>query len=155
MDISVFIDGERFNYRVAGFITCGDYVLLQKSDSCAFWNMLGGRVHIGESSQDAFIREMKEELNLDIGENDLKFIYMAENFFDWQNYKVQELLMVYKLELPEEYLEKFDGFSVIDGQNEKTKWFKKQDIKDVVCLPELIYDLAADDSTFKHIVSRG
>ena len=152
MDVSVFIEGERFNYRVAGFITCGDYVLLQKTEGCDFWNMLGGRVHIGESSKEAFVREMKEELDLKEKKKSLKFIDLAENFFVWEDYNVQELLMIYKLDLPKEYFERLEGFAVIDGHGEKARWFKRDEVKNLVCLPELIYGLAEDDTQFKHTI---
>lgn len=150
MDISVFIDKGRFNYRVGAFITCGDYVLLQKSENCEFWNMLGGRAHIGESSKQALIREMKEELGIEI--DNMTLVHLAENFFPWEGIDVHEILMVYKVELPEEYLTKLENFAVIDGHGEVAKWFKKSKVKDLYCLPKLIYDLAKNDNRFKHTI---
>lgn len=46
----------------------------QKTIAPNLWAMIGGSVILGESSRHALIRELKEELNIDIDINKLKFI---------------------------------------------------------------------------------
>lgn len=55
---------------VAGFLICGDEVLLiqklKPSWQRGRWNGVGGHVEDGEGAIDAMIREMKEETDIDI-----------------------------------------------------------------------------------------
>ena len=51
-----------FNYRVAGIALSEGRLLLHTSDRDDFWSLPGGRCEFGETSAEALVREMREEL---------------------------------------------------------------------------------------------
>ena len=48
------------------------------------WGIIGGKIEFEEYSKDAVIREIKEEIGIEIQKDDLKFLYMKEvpNWFN-------------------------------------------------------------------------
>lgn len=139
-DINFSEENNRFNFRVAAYITYKDQMLIQKDDVVDFFNLPGGRVKINENTNSAIRRELKEELELkDISP---KLMYVAENSFTWQGKHVQELLFVYHLELTEEEYKLLpNGKKIANTDSEKIYWVSKTEVKKKKCLPTLIYDL--------------
>lgn len=149
-DINIRIDGMRFNYRVAAVIEYKNKILLQKPSDWKFWNLPGGRVKVNENSLDALKREIKEELGYEF--NNFKFIHLAENFFKWQGKQVHELLFIYKIKLSDsDKLTKMNNFSALDIDNMIYKWFDKKKVRNIKCLPGLIYQIVEkEDDEFIH-----
>lgn len=138
-DISFLSDNNRFNFRVAGFVTYKDSILLVKHDKCDFYNIPGGRVKMNESTFDAIKRELQEELGIEV--KDPKLFYVFENFFYWIDKNVQELLFVYHVELENNSpLLKERIFINKDNNEEKLYWKNFDELKNIKCLPEIIYD---------------
>lgn len=151
-DINFTFEDMGFNYRVGAFITCRDHILLQRTNDYDFWNMVGGRVKLRESSYEAINREIKEEIGL---ENlNLKLFVIAENFFMWEGYKAHEMLYIFRVELPEELFDKFVDFKILDKQEERTKWIHKDEIKNEHCLPKFIKDLWNLGDGIHHIINK-
>ncbi|MDE6583599.1 MAG: NUDIX domain-containing protein [Clostridia bacterium] len=140
VDISFSVENSRFNFRVMAFICYKDNMLLSSADGIDFCNMPGGRVKMGESTLEAIKRELYEEL--DLVEINPKLIAVYENFFTWKEKDVQELDFIYKIDVDEIQFKRLENFCVKDStNNERTHWVKKSQLKDVVCLPEIIYDV--------------
>lgn len=77
-----FQTGEgKFNFRVGAFIRDGDRILMAKNpnEKREFWYSVGGRVHFGETAQEAVLRELKEETGLTCEVEKLCAVH--ENFF--------------------------------------------------------------------------
>ena len=140
-----FSSGEnRFNVRVAAYITYKDKLLLEKNDSLDFYTFSGGRVKIDENTNTAIRREMQEELGLK--NISPKLIRIEENIFPWLGKKVFQLLFVYHIELNEKDFESLpEGTRIKDSESEKIYWINKKDLKKYKCLPALIYDLPKID----------
>ena len=149
-DISIMIGDTGFNYRVAALIECENKILLHKPDNWDFWNLPGGRVKTNEQSDIALIRELEEELGYIF--NDLKFIQLAENFFLWQGKNAHELLFIFKIVLSKEHpITSKQDFTALDNDKLIFHWFEKTEIKNIRCLPTLIYSLAdKKDDDFIH-----
>ena len=147
-DINFSEGNDRFNFRVAVYITHGDEVLVQGCHSAGHHNLIGGRVQMGENTYEAIIRELKEELNITGVYPTL--IQVAENRFEWLGKKVQELVFIYHLEAEGEiYNQLQQTKNVLDNDDDFLVWTTKQELKNLKCLPTLIYDLPTLD--LKHI----
>lgn len=97
--ISIGIAGTLFMYRAAGICISNDRVLLCRSPELPFWYLPGGRVHTGESSQDALRRELLEEIGVEPVID--RLVYVIENFFDFGEQHLQEIGLYFAISLPE------------------------------------------------------
>jgi 8-oxo-dGTP pyrophosphatase MutT (NUDIX family) len=65
---------ERIDFTVEAFIVFGGKVLLRKHDKYKRWLSIGGHIELDEDPVQAIIREVKEEVGLDVelfGSNDI------------------------------------------------------------------------------------
>lgn len=149
-DVNFSEGNSRFNFRVAIYLENNGRILLHKSPAFDFWNMPGGRVKMGETTRQAIIREIEEELELQIDE--LNLIHVGENIFEWQGLTVQELLFVYYANIGEDDypITKQQDFLTKDCVDEINHWFKKEEIKTLTCKPSLIYDLGENTDKLTH-----
>jgi len=94
-----FEEGEkRFTYRVAGIALDVDRVLLLRTEKDDFWFLPGGRVELLESSRDALIREMREELTVDVHVE--RLVWVVENFFEYEGTSYHELAFYFLMSFP-------------------------------------------------------
>lgn len=64
MDVSFVQGGDKFNYRVCALILRGDSVLAMRDERSPYYYLPGGRVKLGETAEDALVREIEEELRV-------------------------------------------------------------------------------------------
>ena len=64
MDISFGIENKKFNYRVCAMIINKDKILSMKDERSPYFYLPGGRVKIGETAEEAVLRECLEELEI-------------------------------------------------------------------------------------------
>ena len=64
MDISFTSGNEKFNYRVCAMIISSGKILAMHDDRSPYYYLPGGRVAIGETAENAVIREVQEELGV-------------------------------------------------------------------------------------------
>lgn len=64
MDISFKINDEKFNYRVCAIMIDNDKILAMHDERSPYYYLPGGRVMIGETVEQAVIREIEEELGI-------------------------------------------------------------------------------------------
>jgi ADP-ribose pyrophosphatase YjhB (NUDIX family) len=107
-----FDQGEcRFNYRVAGVAIDDGHVLIHRAADEAFWTLPGGRVEMGEASEETIRREMREELGVDVRVE--RLLWIVENFFEYDGKKCHELAFYYLMTIPDGRLradgETFEG----------------------------------------------
>ncbi|MGD1921674.1 MAG: NUDIX hydrolase [Pleurocapsa sp.] len=122
--ISFTKDNQRFNFRVAGIAIADNYVLLHRLDKDDFWTFPGGRVELGETSQEALVRELKEELNTDI--EIIRLLWLVENFFEYNSQQYHEIAFYYLMEFSAQshYLDKNKSFTGVENDIcLEFKWF--------------------------------
>ena len=68
-----------FRYRAAAIIIEDEYVLFASNEKEKYYYSIGGGVHMGESAEEAVIREVYEETGVKYEVERLAFIH--ENFF--------------------------------------------------------------------------
>jgi len=131
--------GNRFNYRVAGIALDNHRVLLHTTEKDDFWSFPGGRVEMGEASIQALVREMQEELNVDI--EVIRPLWIVENFFGYAGQNYHEICFYYLMQFPERslYLDKNESFSGIENDLE-FQWFAANPdvLEDLPLLPSFL-----------------
>ena len=86
-------DGKVFSYRVAGVAIYNNKLLIHRSIIDDFWSLPGGRCEFLEISRDTLIREMKEELGVEI--KIIRPLYFVENFFNFEGKEFHEISIFY------------------------------------------------------------
>ena len=64
MDISFNQENQKFNYRVCAMIISGNRILAMHDERSPYFYLPGGRVKMGETAEQAVIREVREELHV-------------------------------------------------------------------------------------------
>lgn len=64
MDISYVSGGQKFNYRVCAILLHDEKILAMHDERSPYFYLPGGRVKLGETAEEAVLREVEEELNI-------------------------------------------------------------------------------------------
>ena len=151
MDLSLMVGNVKFNYRAGLLITKNNKVLVECNPDYDFVTIPGGRVKTKESSIDALIRELEEEMYITISKEEVKFKSVIENFFELDNKDYHELFFLYKLNVED----KDDRFKedMINYDSEKSyyKWVDKDKLDEVNLLPKPIRNISTNDE-FESII---
>ena len=83
-----------------------------------FYRLLGGGVDFFEKAEDALLREIKEEIGIDIIIK--RRLDVVENLFEFNGKKGHEIIFLFEAELPEIYMNQ-DSFPLIEPQHEGSK----------------------------------
>ena len=100
MDLTINIDEYKLNIRAACIIKHNNKILFHKCKDKDYYCFIGGRVEIGENSEETIKREIKEELGKEI--EITGYISTIENFFTEDNFKYHEYMFLYEAEFKEE-----------------------------------------------------
>lgn len=65
MDITFKTEEGRFNYRVCAIIVNDNKLLAMQDERSPYYYLPGGRVNLHEAAEDALLREIREELEVD------------------------------------------------------------------------------------------
>ena len=104
----------------------------EKKHLSGFWEFPGGKVEEGETPEKALIREVKEELNIDINDKCIAPLSFSE--FDYNNFQLLLLLYICR---------RWDGVPM-SMENNKLEWVKPNMLRDYKMPPAddaLIYCL--------------
>lgn len=132
--ISYKSNGECFNFRVAAVLIKEGQVLLHQYEDFDFYAFPGGRAEMFESTEQTIVREMKEELDIQVSVE--KLLWVLEDFFVHDGIKFHEIAFYYLVktgdDLPSEPFERIE----IDGSRLTFKWFHLDQITQVDMVPE-------------------
>lgn len=152
-DLSIIIDGVKFNFRVGLLVKMKKQVLVECNQDYDFVVLPGGRVKTLESSEDALIREINEEMKIDLTNYNLEFIGADENFFVLDNIKYHELYFIYKIEIDENNEDFKDGMINYDSKVNYYKWVDILDLKEVNLLPKSLINII-DSNGIHHSIQK-
>lgn len=143
-----------FNYRVGAIILDGTKALMAYDSRHKQYYSVGGRVHFGESSEQAVLREVYEETGVRAEIDRLGFVH--ETFFEIDGMPFHELAFFY-------YIKPFDygkiDFEAVkcDGESEKILWVDLKDeafFEGKMFFPEFFKtELLSDSREIKHIIT--
>ncbi|HSD83917.1 MAG TPA: NUDIX hydrolase [Anaerolineae bacterium] len=91
-------DHIRFTHRVVGVALDRDRGLLHRTDSMNFWALPGGRAELLEPSPETLVREMCEELGVEVKVD--RLLWLAENFFEYGAHSYHEIGFYFLMHLP-------------------------------------------------------
>ncbi|MEQ8740747.1 MAG: NUDIX hydrolase [Hoeflea sp.] len=110
--------GRRFNARVAGLALREGHLLIHRTVHEPFWTIPGGTAEIGEDSRATLIREMHEELGVEVSVG--RLLFLVENFFHFEDRDWHEIGWYYLLKLPMTfpfYADRRIVHEIVDGKN--------------------------------------
>ena len=141
-DLKIAMGSNVLNIRVGIILRKEHEVALEISKIGANAAVPGGRVRINEHSFNAILREIKEEMNLDLDKSKIKRVDTFENFFEYDDTKFHEIFFLYEYDLNEEEYNYIK--SIGNNRDNETTFFELVDnsrLEEVNLLPTLLYGI--------------
>ena len=158
MDLRIIKENEEFHGRTCGIIKQDNKFLIMKVNKTSYFHIPGGHIEIGEDSEQAIIREIKEEVGCEVEKTHLFAI--QENFWERNNKKCHGIEFYYIIE-PKQQLE-MKNYQRIEEDNGKElllefKWVNIHELKEIDLRPNNIKDMITNGDYLKgltHIVKK-
>ena len=136
IDCSFTNDNKWFRYRAAAIIIENDCVLLASNETVDYFYSVGGGVHVGETAEQAVLRETFEETGVEYEIDRLVFIH--ENFFRGSIGFLNELacheIALYFL-MKSRGTQNIDGKSICHDGKEFMNWIPINELKKLKAYP--------------------
>lgn len=147
MDISFKCENQKFNYRVCAMMISNNKILAMYDERSPYFYLPGGRVAMGETAEQAVVREIQEELGITL--KILRPLWLNQAFFteDVNKLNYHELCIYFLMDISDtELLKKGSKFTLSEGQHIHTfEWLEFSRLKDEyfypIFLKKEIYDL--------------
>lgn len=120
MDLTFQMPEGRFNYRVCAIIVHDGKLLTMKDKRSPYYYLPGGRVALHETAEQAVLREVREELQIDAAI--VRPLWMAQSFFteDVTGERFHEVCLYFLMDVSNTDLlvrgETFTGPEIKNGQ---------------------------------------
>ena len=141
MDITIDVENYKLNVRAAGIIIHNNKLLIHRNINKDHYALIGGRIEIGENSEDAVKREIQEELGkeIEITGN----AATIENFFEMDSQKYHEIMFVHKAEFVNEEDKKIeDTIKNVEGKDYlKYEWVDLDELDEYPLKPQAIKEI--------------
>ena len=148
-DISVNVGEHLLNFRVSALFRKGNKILTHHTIGESHYTLPGGRVKEGETTEQALIREMGEEIGKHI--KIVKPVSFMENLFIFDDKKYHELLDAY---LDEETYNKEKMQSIEKDKKLEFTWIDINELEKLDFRPNvLIKVIKQNDGKFNHIIN--
>ncbi len=140
MDISFKTELGKFNYRVCAVIINDKKLLVMRDNHADYFYLPGGRVQFNETAENAVLRELKEELNIDA--KIIRPLYFNQNFFFEDVLKVNyhEIGVYYLIDISKtDILSRGNSFKGVETtKNQLFEWMSFDDVKKSYLYPLFI-----------------
>ncbi|MUK90174.1 NUDIX domain-containing protein [Ornithinibacillus sp. L9] len=137
MDISTRIGEGKFNFRTGVIAMDDERVLLHKNEYDEHWALPGGRVEMFESTGKTAVREMKEELDVDVSVE--RLLWFTENFFDFEGEAFHEIAAYYKVRIDGPIYKGKDPFYGKEGERVLIyQWFPISQLSEIELYPAFL-----------------
>lgn len=136
-DLKIKFGDTILNIKVGVLLRYKDEFLVEFNANNNYGTVPGGKVKINEKSKDAIVRELQEELELNLDYDKLVFSKVIENFYNYMGTNYHEILFLYKYALlEEEYKFLINNLDNKDDKDSYFKFIRKRQLDDVVIFPE-------------------
>lgn len=130
---------ERFRFRVGALIIENGCALFATNDVCGHYYSIGGGVRLGETSEAAVCREVREETGVNYGID--RLVFVNENFFRplsgcFNGVNCHEISFYYLMK-PRGTCEVHSGSVCPDGR-EYVRWIPLDKLNEVKVLPDFL-----------------
>lgn len=137
MDITFKVDNEKFNYRVCAVIISDNKILAMHDERSPYFYLPGGRVEMGETAENAVIREVREELG--ITPKIVRPLWLNQAFFkeDVDNLDYHELCIYFLMDISDtDLLSKGEKFTLKERHHTHDfEWLEFERLKDEYFYP--------------------
>lgn len=147
MDISFNQENQKFNYRVCAMIISENRLLAMHDERSPYFYLPGGRVKMGETAEQAVVREIWEELGVTM--KIARPLWLNQAFFteDVDGIRYHELCIYFLIDISNtDLLERGNSFTLTEGKHTHTfEWLAFDSLKDEyfypIFLKKQIFDL--------------
>lgn len=141
MDITIDVEDYKLNVRAAGILIHNNKLLVHKDLNKEHYALIGGRVEIGENSEDTIKREILEEMGKEI--EITGYVSTIENFFELNSKKFHEIMFVHKIEFTNEQDKKIQTtIKNVEGEDYlQYEWLDLNEIDKYPLKPQAIKDI--------------
>ena len=137
MDISFKTGNEKFNYRVCAVMIADGKILAMHDERSPYYYLPGGRVAMGETAEEAVVRELFEELG--ITPKIERPLWLDQAFFteDVDSLRYHELCIYFLMDITDtDLLERGEIFTAAEGHRIHTfEWLAFERLKDEYFYP--------------------
>lgn len=141
MDITIDVEEYKLNIRAAVIIIHDNKILVHRNINSDHYALVGGRVKIGENSEETVKREVLEEMGKEI--EITGYVSTIENFFEMKGAKYHEILFVHRADFKNEEDKKIkDTIKNIEGEDYlKYEWLDLDKIEEYPLKPGIIKEV--------------
>ena len=140
MDISFLCENQKFNYRVCAIIVSEGKILAMRDERSPYFYLPGGRVKMGETAEEAVIREVQEELGVTLKIS--RTLWLNQAFFteDVDQLRYHELCIYFLMDISAtNLLERGRAFTLTEGKHIHTfEWLEFDRLKDEYFYPAFL-----------------
>ena len=150
MDLTVVLDNQKLNIRSCGIIIHDNKLLVHNNINESHVALVGGRVKIGENSEDTLKREILEEMGKEI--EIVEYVSTIENFFDADDMPYHEIMFVYKIDFKNEKDKRItDTIYNVEGEDElRYDWIDLDKIDEYPLKPVILKELLKNNKFLGH-----
>ena len=157
MDVKIDSVEGKFKFRVCGIVRVNNKYLTVKIQNNDFYCLPGGHVELGEDTDSAVLREMKEELGYEV--KIVRLLSIIQNFFkakDGRNFhELGYYYIVEPVNIDEVNLEDYIRMENDKGEMKRLefKWFTLEELKNTRFLPEILKS-KLEGNTLENIITK-
>ena len=153
MDLTLNVEDYKLNVRAGGVIIHNNKVLTHRNLNDDHYCLPGGRIEIGENSEDTIIREIQEELGKVI--EITGYVATIENFFEMKDSKYHELYFVHRIDFKDEKKKKIN--TTMHNKEGKEylqyEWLDLNEIDKYNLLPLCLKDILKQKQFPVHVIN--
>lgn len=153
MDLTLDVEDYKLNIRAGGVIIHNGKILVHKNIKKDHYCLPGGRIEIGESSEQTIKREIQEELGKKI--DIIGYLATIENFFEMENKKYHEIFFIHKIEFANEEDKKINyTMHNLEGKEYlQYEWLDLDKVEEYTIVPKCLKEVLKSKDFPIHIIN--